>query len=97
MLKVFRPVARVVSEGEAVSNDPDWSGIQLSLIVKPGHHVYIEFPEGEPMENVLAMIHSVEVGSIETWRVVFDAEDDDLWETLAGGYRLHGMYVDHII
>lgn len=95
MLKVFKPIG--VREDDAIGNVSDWSGIQLSLIVVPGESIYIEFPEGEPMENVLAMIHSVERGSIETWRVVFDVEDDGLWETLAGGHRLHGMFVEQII
>lgn len=93
---MFKPVD-VLREDDAIGNVGNWSGISLSLIVAPGESVYIEFPEGEPMENVLAMIHSVERGSVETWRVVFDVSDEGLWETLAGGYRLHGMFVEDTI
>lgn len=72
--------------------------LELTSVVKPSSgSVFIEFPEGEPMENVLAAIQLMESGASGLWRVVFDPDDEDMWEVLVGGYRLHGMFLRDIV
>lgn len=90
LLSVFEPVEPI--EGEAGS----WSPVRLGFVNQPGHSVYVEWPEGEPMVNVLAVIDQAERGAKGRFAVVFDPEDEDLWEVLVGGYRLHGMFVNEL-
>lgn len=93
MLDVFRPLPKA----EAHGGQTMWSDVELGFHIFPGHEAYIEWPESEPMQNVLALIAQAERGGEGEYRVVFDVDDDGLWEVLAGGYRLHGIFVDQII
>lgn len=85
---VFAPV-----EEPAASNEGWVTPVELAFVLKPGRACYIEFPEGEPMVNVIAMMVQAERGAKGIYAVRFDPEDDDLWEVLVGGYRLHGMFM----
>ena len=94
MLKVFKPVVR---EDDAIGGVDDWTTVELQVVFRPGKEVYIEWPQGEPMVNVIALIQSVERGTPAGWKAVFDMGDPDLCETLVGGYRLHGMFVRDLL
>lgn len=62
--------------------------LTLAVVVKRADEiVYMEWPEHEPMSNVLALMQRAEVEH----QVVFDVEDPNLWEYPTGGYRLWGM------
>ena len=96
MLEVFKPVARNVSSGLHDDGLSGWTAVVLGFHIHPGIGSYIEWPDNEPMENVLALICQVENGSKGSWRTVFDLSDEGLVEVLVGGYRLHGMFFDDL-
>jgi len=54
---------------------------------------YIEWPETEPIANVLSTMQWAE----RVYSVVFDADDPNLLERVSGGFRLHGMFMEHLI
>ena len=94
MIDVFKPV--VQRGAEATKPLSKWAAVELQVVVRPGVSIYIEWPEHEPMENVLAAIHCTERGAKGDWRAVFDMADDMI-EALVGGYRLHGMFAHELI
>lgn len=67
--------------------------VLVAIVCKVSESAYIEFPFGEPMANVVALIERLQVES----GVVFDLLDWDLWEPIEGGFRVHGMFLDSII
>ena len=95
MLKVFKPVVQAQATNR--NSLSAQVGIELAIVTRPGHSIYIEWPESEPMENVLSVIHTCERAATGEWRAVFDMSDDDMLEVLVGGYRLHGMFVGDLV
>ena len=95
MIEVFSPVEKPVQTDVATTEE--WSGIELALVVKPGKEVYIEWPAGEPMVNVIAMMQQSERGAKGRWATRFDPEDPDLLVAFVGGYRLYGMFLNDLI
>jgi len=92
MLNMFQPVE---AKGPSTEDEKGWPKLPLAIVYRPmDREVYIEWGAGEPMENVIALIHASERAIVSgPWEVVFDADDDELIEALVGGYRLHGMFV----
>lgn len=69
------------------------AAIVLRLVIKQAEELaYVEFPEGEPMANVLNLIRAA-----ETQGVYFDLLDPDLWEYPEGGVRIHGFFKESIV
>jgi hypothetical protein len=98
LLDVFRPVETARSSfirGERV--DGKDAAVELRFVMVPGQVCYIEWPEGEPMVNIIAMMKQAERGAKGRYAVRFDPDDDDLLEVLVGGYRLHGMFVSDLL
>lgn len=66
----------------------------LAVVVKQVDQIaYVEWPDNEPMNNVLAAIAAAE----QKFGLAFDPDDPDLWEQVPGGVRLHGMFRGELV
>jgi hypothetical protein len=89
-----------VGQVAALYGDPTFKQVlatSLSLVLavvikRATDQCYVEFPESEPMVNVIAAIRNAERNQF----VAFDPDDPDLWEPIEGGYRLHGMFREEL-
>jgi hypothetical protein len=88
--------AAVSPYGEPSVKNIVGASIALALAVfvcKAAETAYIEWPDSEPLSNVLALIAAAE----RDHGVAFDLEDPDLWEQVPGGVRLHGIFRERFI
>lgn len=96
MIEVFAPEVKPVRQDGA--SGAEWeTPIELAFVLQPGRACYIEWSEGEPMVNIIAMMKQAERGAKGAYAVRFDPDDDDLLEVVVGGYRLHGIFVSDLM